>query len=205
MKRILILVALCWADRPGCWPRWPRAKSFERSARSAASSSRSASAPARWRWASAFVSVADDATADLLEPGGHRPHPEERSEHQSHDLAGGHLLHPGSLRLPHAVSCRGRSRVNARSLYMDAQPVRTVFRPDGEGQSRSTPGTWPSASRTPGRSPTSSRPGSRPTTSSRPWRPTPRRADTFDFGTLYDTGYRSAPDRHGDPEHRHAT
>lgn len=137
----------------------------------------------------AFVSVADDASAVYWNPAGiARIQKNVASVNHTAWLAdisftqAAYLFHIGFL--------PGTFAGHARSLYMDSQPIRTVFRPDGEGRSfdagdvafgvtyarsltdkfsagvtanyvQSTLATYSSS------------------------------ATTFDFGTLYDTGYRS--------------
>jgi len=138
---------------------------------------------------SAFVSVANDASAVYWNPAG-------VARLQKNIISLNHTAWIADISLTQAAYVfhigflPGTFAVNARSLYMDAQPVRTVFRPEGEGKSfdngdiafgatyarsltdkfsvglsanyvQSTLATYSSS------------------------------AYVFDFGTLYDTGYRS--------------
>lgn len=138
---------------------------------------------------SAFVSVANDASAIYWNPAG-------VARLQKNIISLNHTAWIADVSMTQAAYIfhvgffPGTFAVNARSLYMDAQPVRTVFRPDGEGKTfdngdvafgvtyarsltdkfsvglsanyvQSTLATYKSS------------------------------AYVFDFGTLYDTGYRS--------------
>lgn len=138
---------------------------------------------------SAFVSVADDASAIYWNPAGiARIYKNVASVNHTAWLAdisftqAAYVFHVGFL--------PGTFAFNARSLYMDAQPVRTVFRPEGEGTSfdagdvafgvtyaRSLTDKF-SAGITANYVQSSLADYS-------------SSAYTFDFGTLYDTGYRS--------------
>lgn len=84
----------------------------------------------------------------------------------------------------------GKLAVNARSLYMDSQPIRTVFRPEGTGQSFDAGdvafGLTYARSFTDKFSAGIS--GNYIQSSLATFSAS---AFTFDFGTLYDTGYRS--------------
>ncbi len=138
---------------------------------------------------SAFVSVANDASAIYWNPAG-------VARIQKNVISLNHTAWIADISLTQAAYVfhigffPGTFAVNARSLYMDSQPIRTVFRPDGEGKNfdngdiafgvtyarsltdkfsvglsgnyvQSTLATYSSS------------------------------AYVFDFGTLYDTGYRS--------------
>ena len=138
---------------------------------------------------SAFVSVANDASAIYWNPAGvARLQRSVVSINHAAWLAD--ISFTQAAYVFHVGFFPGTFAVNARSLYMDSQPIRTVFRPEGEGKSfdagdvafgltyarsltdkfsagisanyvQSTLATYSSS------------------------------AYTFDFGTLYDTGYRS--------------
>ncbi|MEZ4648807.1 MAG: PorV/PorQ family protein [Candidatus Eisenbacteria bacterium] len=138
----------------------------------------------------AFVSVADDASAIYWNPAGiaRINRSVVNVNHMSY-LADINFSQLGAVFdvgfLP------GKVAVNARALYMDAQPVRTVFRPEGTGQSFDSGDL--AVGLTYGRSFTdkfstgismnyvqsSLAPGYSES------------GYCFDFGTLYDTGYRS--------------
>ncbi len=138
---------------------------------------------------SAFVSVADDASAIYWNPAGvARIQKNVVSVNHAAWLAqisftqAAYVFHVGFL--------PGTFAVNARSLYMDSQPVRTVYRPDGEGKSFDAGdvafGVTYARSLTDKFSAglTANYIQSTLATYS-------ASAYTFDFGTLYDTGYRS--------------
>lgn len=138
---------------------------------------------------SAFVSVADDASAIYWNPAGvARIYKNVVNVNHSAWLAdisftqAAYVFHVGFL--------PGTFAVNARSLYMDAQPVRTVFRPDGEGRSFDAGdiafGVTYARSLTDKFSAGISANYVQSTLASYQ-----ASAYTFDFGTLYDTGYRS--------------
>jgi len=137
----------------------------------------------------AFVSVADDASSIYWNTAGiARVQKNVVSVNHAEWLASinftqaSYLFHIGFL--------PGSFAVNARSLYMDNQPVRTVFRPDGEGKSFDAGDVAFGASYarsltdkfSAGISVNYVQSTLATYTSS---------AATFDFGTLYDTGYRS--------------
>jgi hypothetical protein len=138
---------------------------------------------------SAFVSVADDATAVYWNPAGiARIYKSVASVNHTAWLAeisftqAAYVFHVGFL--------PGTFAVNARSLYMDAQPVRTVFRPEGEGTSFDAGdlafGITYARSLTDKFSAGISANYVQSTLADYE-----SSAYTFDFGTLYDTGYRS--------------
>ncbi len=138
---------------------------------------------------SAFVSVADDATALYWNPAGvARIQKSVISLNHAAWLANtsftqaGYLFHLGFI--------PGTIGIGARALYMDTQPVRTVFRPEGEGRdfdagdiavgltyARSLTDKFSAGI-------TASYLQSTLATYS-------ASAMVFDFGTLYNTGYRS--------------
>ncbi len=138
---------------------------------------------------SAFVSVANDASAIYWNPAG-VARIQKNVVSVNHTAWLAQISFTQAAYVFHVGFLPGTFAVNARSLYMDTQPVRTVFRPNGEGKSfdagdvafgltyarsltdkfstglsanyvQSTLATYSSS------------------------------AYTFDFGTLYDTGYRS--------------
>lgn len=138
---------------------------------------------------SSFVSVADDATAVYWNPAGiARIQKSVLSINHTTWLAD--IGYAQATYLFHTRFLPGTIGINARSLYMDTQQVRTIFRPEGEG--RSFDAGDMAVGITYGRSLTdkfsagiganylqstlASYTGS---------------AVTFDFGTLYNTGYRS--------------
>jgi hypothetical protein len=83
---------------------------------------------------SAFVSVADDATAVYWNPAGvARIQKGVLSINHTAWLAD--ISFSQATYLFHTRLLPGTIGLNARSLYMDAQAVRTVFRPEGEGRS----------------------------------------------------------------------
>ena len=138
---------------------------------------------------SAFVSVADDASAVYWNPAGiARITKNVASVNHTAWLAD--ISFTQACYLFHIGFFPGTFAVHARSLYMDSQPVRTVFRPDGEGRSfdagdvafgvsyaRSLTDKFSAGI-------TANYVQSTLATYS-------ASATTFDFGTLYDTGYRS--------------
>ncbi|MBD3161144.1 MAG: PorV/PorQ family protein [Candidatus Eisenbacteria bacterium] len=138
---------------------------------------------------SAFVSVADDATAIYWNPAGiARVYKNVVNVNHTSWLAdisftqAAYVFHVGFL--------PGTFAVNARSLYMDSQPVRTVFRPEGEGTSFDAGdvafGVTYARSLTDKFSAGISMNYVQSTLADYE-----ASAYTFDFGTLYDTGYRS--------------
>ena len=82
----------------------------------------------------AFVSVADDASAVFWNPAGvARIQKGVISINHTAWLAD--ISFSQATYLFHTRLLPGTIGINARSLYMDAQAVRTVFRPEGEGRS----------------------------------------------------------------------
>jgi hypothetical protein len=82
----------------------------------------------------AFVSVADDASAVYWNPAGvARIQKGVISVNHTSWLAD--ISFSQATYLFHTRLLPGTIGINARSLYMDAQAVRTVFRPEGEGRS----------------------------------------------------------------------
>ena len=137
----------------------------------------------------AFVSVADDAIGVYWNPAGIARIQKNVISINHTRLAGRHQLHPGDLSLPHGF-LPGTIAINARSLYMDAQPVRTVFRPDGEGKTFDAGDV--AVGVTYGRSLTDKFSAGISANYVQSTLATySASATTFDFGTLYDTGYRS--------------
>ncbi len=138
---------------------------------------------------SAFVSVADDATALYWNPAGiARIDKSVISINHCAWLANTNLTQAGYIF--HVGFMPGTIGISARSLYMDSQEVTTVFRPDGEGQSFSAGdmaiGVSYARSLTDKFSTgiTASYVQSTLATYK-------SSAMVFDFGTLYNTGYRS--------------
>lgn len=138
---------------------------------------------------SAFVSVADDATSVYWNPAGvSRISKSVININHTAWLAGisftqaAYIFDVGFL--------PGKVGIHARSLYMDAQPIRTVFRPDGTGKSFDAGdiavGVTYSRSFTDKFSAGITGNFVQSTLATYQGR-----ATTFDFGTLYDTGYRS--------------
>jgi hypothetical protein len=137
----------------------------------------------------AFVSVADDASAIYWNTAGiariqknviNINHTQWLADVKFTQAA--YLFHIGFL--------PGTFAVNARSLYMDSQPVRTVFRPDGEGKTFDAGDVAFGVSY--GRSLTDKFSAGISANYVQSTLATySSNATTFDFGTLYDTGYRS--------------
>jgi hypothetical protein len=138
---------------------------------------------------SAFVSVADDATAIYWNPAG-------VARIQKSVLSVNHCAYLANISFTQACYIfhfgflPGTLGVSARSLYMDQQPVRTAFRPDGEGQffdaGDVAVGLTYARSLTDKFSAGISVNYVQSTLASYS-----ASATTFDFGTLYNTGYRS--------------
>jgi hypothetical protein len=138
---------------------------------------------------SAFVSVADDATAVYWNPAGiARIQKGVLSINHTQWLAD--ISYTQAAYLFHTRFLPGTIGINARSLYMDEQPIRTVLRSEGEGKSFDAGDL--AFGLTYGRSLTdkfstgigvSYLQSSLATYSGS--------AVVFDFGTLYNTGYRS--------------
>ncbi len=137
----------------------------------------------------AFVAVADDASAIYWNPAG-------VARLQDNVISVNHTTWLADISFTQAAYVfgvgflPGRFAINTRSLYMDSQAVRTVFRPEGEGKSFDAGDVAVGA--TYARSFTDKfsaglslnyLQSSLATYSAN--------AYTFDFGTLYDTGYRS--------------
>ncbi len=138
---------------------------------------------------SAFVSVADDPSAIYWNPAGvARIYKSVVSINHAAWLAdisftqASYVFHVGFL--------PGTFAVNARSLYMDSQPIRDVFHPEGTGESFDAGdiaiGATYARSLTDKFSAGISANYVQSTLASYN-----SSAYTFDFGTLYDTGYRS--------------
>lgn len=138
---------------------------------------------------SAFVAVADDASAIYWNPAG-------VARLQDTMISINHTAWLADISFTQAAYVfgvgflPGRFAINTRSLYMDSQQVRTVFRPEGEGRSFDAGdvavGVTYARSFTDKFSAGLSMnyiQSSLATYSGN--------AYTFDFGTLYDTGYRS--------------
>jgi hypothetical protein len=137
----------------------------------------------------AFVSVADDPSAIFWNPSG-------IARLEGSYASFNHLVWPADVQLTqasyifHLGFLPGTLGVNARSLYMDQQPVRDVFRPEGTGEFFDAGDV--SFGLTYGRSLTDKfaagftvnyvRSGLAEYSSD---------SYTLDFGTLYTTGYRS--------------
>lgn len=138
---------------------------------------------------SSFVSVADDATAVYWNPAGiARIQKGVLSINHTEWLAG--ISYTQAAYLFHTRFLPGTIGVSARSLYMDSQPIRTVFRPEGEGRSFDAGDL--AVGLTYGRSLTdkfSAGIGASYLQSS--LATYSASAVVFDFGTLYNTGYRS--------------
>ncbi|MBM3287640.1 MAG: UPF0164 family protein, partial [Candidatus Eisenbacteria bacterium] len=83
---------------------------------------------------SAFVSVANDPSAVYWNPAG-------VARIQKNSVALNHTAWLADISFTQAVYVfhvgflPGTFAANARALYMDSQPIRTVYRPDGEGKS----------------------------------------------------------------------
>ena len=137
----------------------------------------------------AFVSVADDATAIYWNPAGiARINRSVVSVNHLSWLAGISFSQLGAVFevgfLP------GKVAINARALYMDGAPERTVFRPDGTGQFFDAGDL--AVGLTYGRSFTDKFSAGISANYIQSTLATyTESAYTFDFGTLYDTGYRS--------------
>jgi hypothetical protein len=138
---------------------------------------------------SSFVSVADDATAVYWNPAGiARIQKGVLSINHTTWLAD--IGYAQATYLFHTRFLPGTIGISARSLYMDEQQVRTVFRPEGEG--RSSDSGDMALGVTYGRSLTdkfSAGIGASYLQSS--LASYTGSAVIFDFGTLYNTGYRS--------------
>lgn len=138
---------------------------------------------------SSFVSVADDATAVYWNPAGiARIQKGVLSLNHTTWLAD--IGYAQATYLFHTRFLPGTIGISARSLYMDAQQVRTVFRPQGDG--RSFDAGDMTLGVTYGRSLTdkfSAGIGANYLQSS--LASYTGNAVVFDFGTLYNTGYRS--------------
>lgn len=137
----------------------------------------------------AFVSVADDATAIYWNPAGvARISKSVISVNHTAWLAGisftqaAYIFHMGFL--------PGSLGINARSLYMDQQPVRDVFHPDGNGDSFDAGDV--AFGLTYARSLTDKFSTGLSVNYVQSTLATYKASATvFDFGTLYNTGYRS--------------
>ncbi len=137
----------------------------------------------------AFVSIADDASAIFWNPAGiARINKSVVNINHANWLAdisftqAAYVFDVGFL--------PGKVAVNARSLYMDSQPVRTVFRPEGNGESFDAGDI--AFGVTYGRSFTDKFSAGISANFVQSTLATYEdQATTFDFGTLYDTGYRS--------------
>jgi hypothetical protein len=138
---------------------------------------------------SSFVSVADDATAIYWNPAGiARIQKSVLSINHTTWLAD--IGYAEAAYLFHTRFLPGTIGINARSLYMDEQQVRTIFRPEGEGRSSDSGDMVLGVSY--GRSLTdkfSAGIGANYLQSS--LASYTGSAVVFDFGTLYNTGYRS--------------
>jgi len=136
-----------------------------------------------------FVSVADDATAIYWNPAGiARIQKSVVSINHTAWLAdisftqAAYVFHVGFL--------PGTFAVNVRSLYMDAQPILTVFRPEGEGKSFDAGDV--AVGVTYARSLTDKFSAGLSVNYVQSTLATYEASATvFDFGTLYNTGYRS--------------
>lgn len=138
---------------------------------------------------SAFVAVADDASAIYWNPAG-------VARLQDNVVNINHTSWLADISFTQAAYVfgmnflPGRFAVNVRSLYMDEQQVRTVFRPDGEGTSFDAGDVAVGA--TYARSFTDKFSAGVSLNYLQSTLATyTGNAYTFDFGTLYDTGYRS--------------
>jgi hypothetical protein len=138
---------------------------------------------------SAFVSVADDASAIYWNPAGiARVYKNVATINHAAWLAD--ISFTQAAYLFHVGFFPGTFALNARSLYMDSQPIRTVFRPEGEGRSFDAGDV--AFGLTYGRSLTDKfSVGVSANYVQSTLATYTSSATTFDFGTLYDTGYRS--------------
>ena len=138
---------------------------------------------------SSFVSVADDATAVYWNPAGiARIQKGVFSINHTTWLAD--INYAQATYLFHTRFLPGTLGINARSLYMDRQQVRTVFRPEGEG--RSFDAGDMAIGLNYGRSLTDKfSAGISANYLQSSLATYSASAVTFDFGTLYNTGYRS--------------
>ncbi|MBK8230551.1 MAG: PorV/PorQ family protein [Candidatus Eisenbacteria bacterium] len=137
----------------------------------------------------AFVAVADDASSIFWNPAG-------VARLQDNVVTVNHAAWLADLSFTQAAYVfgvsflPGRFAVNTRSLYMDALPVRTVFRPDGNGESFDAGDI--AVGVTYARSFTDKfSTGLSVNFVQQSLASYSADAYTFDFGTLYDTGYRS--------------
>jgi hypothetical protein len=138
---------------------------------------------------SAFVSVADDASAVYWNAAGiARVQKSVLSINHTQWLAD--IAYTQATYLFHTRFLPGTIGVHARSLYMDEQPVRTVYRPEGEG--RSFDAGDMAVGLTYARSLTDKFSTGVGVSYLRSSLATySAGAVVFDFGTLYNTGYRS--------------
>jgi len=138
---------------------------------------------------SSFVSVADDATAVYWNPAGiARIQKSVLSINHTSWLAD--IGYAQATYLFHTRFLPGTIGINARSLYMDTQQVRTIFRPEGEG--RSFDAGDMAMGVTYGRSLTDKfSAGIGVSYLQSTLASYTGNAMVFDFGTLYNTGYRS--------------
>jgi hypothetical protein len=137
----------------------------------------------------AFVSVADDATAIYWNPAG-------VARIQKSVVSINHTAWLANIKFTQAAYIfhfgfiPGTIGISARSLYMDTQPVRTAFRPDGEGKSFDAGDV--AVGLTYARSLTDKFSAGLSINYVQSSLATySASATVFDFGTLYNTGYRS--------------
>lgn len=138
---------------------------------------------------SAFVAVADDATAVFWNPAG-VARLEDNMVSINHTTWLANISHTQASYVFGVSFLPGRFSAHVRSLYMDSQLRRTVFRPEGEGRSFDAGDV--AVGLTYARSMTdkfSAGLGLNYVQST--LATVTGDAYTFDFGTLYDTGYRS--------------
>lgn len=138
---------------------------------------------------SAFVSIANDASAIYWNPAG-IARVQKNVAAVNHTAWLADISFTQAAYLFHVGFLPGTFAVNARSLYMDSQPIRTVYRPEGEGKSADAGDV--AFGLTYGRSLTDKFSAGLSVNYVQSTLATyEASAYTFDFGTLYDTGYRS--------------
>ncbi|MDM7915971.1 MAG: PorV/PorQ family protein [Candidatus Eisenbacteria bacterium] len=138
---------------------------------------------------SAFVSIADDASAIYWNPAG-IARVQKNVVSLNHTAWLADISFTQAAYVFHVGFFPGTFALNARSLYMDSQPIRDVFHPEGTGKSFDAGdvafGLTYARSLTDKFSTGISANYVQSTLASYS-----SSAYTFDFGTLYDTGYRS--------------
>ena len=148
----------------------------------------------------AFTAIADDASCVFWNVGG-LARIQDRVFAVNHTPWLADINFSQVTLIGHTRYLPGALALHARSLYMPEMEVRTVFRPQGDGTSFDAGelvlGLSYSRSLTDKFSAGIGANYIQSTLAS--YR---AGAMTFDFGTLYDTGYQELPDRHADPEHR---